>query len=331
MDEGVFREIWTWSKPILPNIYDYITYDDDLRAIAHVTRPTFDFLYADMYGYLEWPKNWYKKVDDLSIAHYDGKKQKTALSKKDRFLRFFMFAANKCVHGLEELFNQGKSIIYADFKFIAFQFVKALGTEWNSPPAPFTAAYSNLIGKGVLSEDGQIIFPHVPYIADVTSIRINRPKYGQRTWYNGHKKYHTADFQCVHDGTGRVHHVSGPSPGSYNDIQQSKKSIFFTQTQNYLEPNHMIAADLAYYYVGYPYLTKIHFQESYSLQERMYNDYHAKIRVISENYYCRFKTIWPIFEHYTLKLDHIGFIFRAFIIITNVVITRQDPLRKEFK
>ena len=182
----------------------------------------------------------------------------------------------------------------------------------------------------MLSEDGIVIFRNAPYIADCTSIKISKPTYGQRHWFNGHKKCHTADFQLVHGGIGRAYHVSGPAPGSTNDITQAKKSIFYTNPQRYLEPNHKIISDLAYYYVGYPYLTKIHFQESYTPREIQYNSYHAKARVISENYYCRMKTIFPIFAFYTLKLDDIGFIFRAWVIVTNVIITIQDPLRKEF-
>ena len=76
---------------------------------------------------MDWPRDWHKKVDDTSTTVYHGKKQSTALSKKDRFLRAFMFAAKKCVNGLEELFNQGKSITYAEFKFVSMQIVKALG------------------------------------------------------------------------------------------------------------------------------------------------------------------------------------------------------------
>ena len=270
------------------------------------------------------------EVEDSSITECDGKHQSSALSKKDRFLRCLMFAAKKCIHGLEKLFAQNKSIIYADFKFISFQLLKVLGPDWNTPHAPYTAEYTNLLGKGVFSEDGMNIFPNVPYVTDITSIRIRRPTNSQKTWYNGHKKHHSADFMCVHDGTGRVHHVSGPAPGSYNDIQQAKKSIFYTNTLSVLQPSHMVIADLAYYHIGYPYLAKIHYQDSYTLQENMYNAYHATVRVISENYYCRMKTIFPIFDYWTLKLDDIGYVFRAFVCITNVIITIQDPLRKEF-
>ena len=58
---------------------------------------------------------------------YKGKKQSSALSPKDRFLRAFMFAAKKCINGLHELFNQGKSVIYADSKFVSMQMLKAMG------------------------------------------------------------------------------------------------------------------------------------------------------------------------------------------------------------
>ena len=77
---------------------------------------------------MDWPRDWYNKVDDALNREYHGKRQKTVSSNKDRFLRAFMFAANKCVNGLQEPFNQGKSIIHADFKCVSMQNVKALGT-----------------------------------------------------------------------------------------------------------------------------------------------------------------------------------------------------------
>ena len=39
-DNGVIRDSWSWKRPMLPNIYDYINYDDDLRACCHVEMQT---------------------------------------------------------------------------------------------------------------------------------------------------------------------------------------------------------------------------------------------------------------------------------------------------
>ena len=126
-DNNVIRESWSWKRPSLPNIYDYINYDDDLRACCHIEMHTFQYVFEETEPFMDWPRDWYKKVDDVSIKEYKGKKQSSALSNKDRLLRAFMFAAKKCVNGLQELFNQGKSIIYADFKFVSMQIVKAMG------------------------------------------------------------------------------------------------------------------------------------------------------------------------------------------------------------
>ena len=58
-------------------------------------------------------------------------------------------------------------------------------------------------------------------------------------------KHHSADFMGVHDRTRGVHHVLSPPPGSYNDMQQAKKLIFYTYTSSVLQLKHMVTADLA--------------------------------------------------------------------------------------
>ena len=111
----------------------------------------------------------------------------------------------------------------------------------------------------MFSEGGERVFDDVPWVCDVTSIRICRPKLAQRSHYNGHKKCQTVDFQCVHSGTGRVYSCCGPIPGSHNDVQTVKESIIYAQTNKCIAPNHKVLADLAHYHVGEPYLCRISF------------------------------------------------------------------------
>ena len=139
-----------------------------------------------------------------------------------------MFNTNHSVTTLQATFGQAKSIIFEDYKFISRSLVFAFGREWLSLPEAGTVEYNNLLGAGVFSEGDQVIFGNVPHVCDVTSIRICRPKLAQRAYFNGHKKYHTVDFHCVHSGTGRVYSVVGPIPGAHNDVHSARQSLIYS-------------------------------------------------------------------------------------------------------
>ena len=54
----------------------------------------------------------------------------------------------------------------------------------------------------------------------------------------------------------------------------------------------------------------------------------SKCRVISENWYGRWKSYWTCFSKpWQMKLEDIDITFRALAIVTNIIIMMQDPLR----
>ena len=84
-----------------------------------------------------------------------------------------MWASGKRVSGLVQLFGQQKSTVYYDIKFIAKIIIKALEKEWISMPDPNTTEYNQLLGAGVLSDDdGNVVWPKVPYIMDVSCVCV---------------------------------------------------------------------------------------------------------------------------------------------------------------
>ena len=132
----------------------------------------------------------------------------------------------------------------------------------------------------------------------------------------------------VHSGKGIVHEICGGQPGSQNDINIAKQSDIYQNPANYLRPGHVIISDLAFYYVGYPFLCRIAYQPNYSHLEAAYNRDHSHSRVISENFYSRLKGYFPIFQLYTFSLKKLDIHFRAFVIMTNIIISNQSPLRE---
>ena len=56
---------------------------------------------------------------------------------------------------------------------------------------------------------------------------------------------------------------------------------------------------------------------------------HSKCRVVSENWYGRYRIYWSYFDKpWAMLLEDIGVTFRALAITTNIIITVQDPLRR---
>ena len=52
-------------RPFIPSIYEYITYEEDLRESCQVEMITFDILMYSIDGCVDWPRNWMDQVDDI--------------------------------------------------------------------------------------------------------------------------------------------------------------------------------------------------------------------------------------------------------------------------
>ena len=77
---------------------------------------------------------------------------------------------------------------------------------------------------------------------------------------------------------------------------------------------HNILCDLMYFYQGHPLLTRFAYQSNYSEMELNYNKQLGRCRVISENYYGRFKKYWEVFaKPFAFKLGSIGIYVHSFV------------------
>ena len=60
-----------------------------------------------------------------------------------------------------------------------------------------------------------------------------------------------------------------------------------------------------------------------------YNVCHSRAKVISNNFYGRLKAHWTCWSKpWAMKLDDKGLTFRAIMITTHILITKQDPLKR---
>ena len=64
------------------------------------------------------------------MEHWTGNKSVNVCGPKDRLLRYLMVNTSNSIGSLVSTFGQNKSVIYADYKFIALGIVKVMGGEW---------------------------------------------------------------------------------------------------------------------------------------------------------------------------------------------------------
>ena len=70
------------------------------------------------------------------------------------------------------------------------------------------------------------------------------------------------------------------------------------------------------------------FPHATTVQEAMYNILHSEARVIIENTYARQKKYFPILGMgYPFDLDTIDIVYRCCVILTNILIIHQSPMR----
>ena len=145
-------------------------------------------------------------------------------------------------------------------------------------------------------------------------------------FYDGHKKYHCLGCTNIIDGNGIARSAHGPAPGAWNDINGWYSSEYYGR-QNELNcfGNGKLLADGIYRYAEGPFICS--FAAVTNIKQFYYNLFHLLARVVIENYHHRLKQYFPILTNYTYKLENFGLFYNTCLLLTNLLIINQDPLR----
>ena len=128
---------------------------------------------------------------------------------------------------------------------------------------------------------------------------------------------------CDGYGIGRI--ASGWLPGASNDINAWYLSKFFQDKNKYFG-NAKALFDGIYRYVPGPWICS--FKKPTNEQELLYNLLHILTRSIIEHLFGRQKKYWSIIGNkYTLHLRWLGLVYRNAMLLTNILIKHQSPLR----
>ena len=287
--------------------------------IDRIAAPLFDAVHLPR-GYLLRAE--YQATGTTRIQH------RCQISKLDRLIRFFLRLRGVPFHTLSYLYDQHEMTCRRDFFHIAELFMERLEPLYVQPIIIGSAEYLNLVGANAFRH-----FPSALYAADVVECSLRRPdNIGHGTYYSGYKRQYTYQFLCCVDSKGICRHWHGHYPGSCNDIESYYYSELYRNPQTYLGPGDKILADGIFGRVqgaNSRFIVPIgYMQRRLTPAEERYNIIHRWDRVIVEHYFARLKLYCPFLDQYNLGRDKLNLVFSACVVICNVLIKFQSPLRR---
>lgn len=124
--------------------------------------------------------------------------------------------------------------------------------------------------------------------------------------------------------------VCGNVRGAVNDIGIWYSCKYRNQKQRFFGDNKVLF-DSIYRYVDYDRLDELfvtRFPYAHNMEQAFYNVAHGEARVIIENTYARQQMCFPIIARpFPYNKKYIDIVFRNVVILTNVLILEQSPLR----
>lgn len=139
---------------------------------------------------------------------------------------------------------------------------------------------------------------------------------------------HNVGFITFCDSLGVTRLVCGHIPGKQNDIRLWYTSEYRENRQQYFG-NSVVLFDSIYRYVDVEsglFITR--FPSADTVPEAVYNVLHTEARVLIENTYARQKQYFPIIGmRFPFQLKWIDIVYRCVVILTNILIIHQSPMR----
>ena len=123
-----------------------------------------------------------------------------------------------------------------------------------------------------------------------------------------------------------THLSHGPTKGSVNDICLWWECEYRDQKEE-LFGDKKILFDGIYDSMGELFITPIKHAEN--TEQEMFNMLQREDRVIIENKFSRQQGYWPIIAlPFTMREDLLSVVYRCCVILTNILILHQNPMRQ---
>eukprot|EP01083_Nonionella_stella_P091714 256453_1 len=251
------------------------------------------------------------------------RRRRKPLPKLLRCIRFCMRYSGWPTATLILIFGQSQQTIDRDCVFIAQIIVHKLYTKYVHLAYPGTPEYASWLGCGVFESH----FPTMLYAIDIMRIPCNKPRTNQRDFFDGHIHSHAVGIGAMCNGDGIPCYVSRAYSGHTQDgtiWQRMKRRI---NLNRYVLPHNYIAADRIFRYEDPPILTHYTAHDHFTMEMLLFNYQLSSSRIIIENMFGRFKTIFPIFRLWTFGMEHIDLYIECGMVMLSIILKHQAPLR----
>ena len=287
--------------------------------IKHIVFPLFEDI--------ELPRG-YLINSDYSAYGAVQRMRPSQIDRVDRVLRFILRLRGVPVSVLSFLYDQHPSTVYRDCIHIATLFNDILQKREIKPIPLGTPEY--------FAKRGQRSFRHFDmalYAVDAIKVKKYKPwNINHGEYRDGHKDEYNFGFLCAADFDGIIRVAHGHHPGSCNDIELYYNSDFYVNRSTLLGSNDKLLADGIFARVEGgqgPFIVPVCYMgRDLTLEESRYNKLQAWDRSIVEHSFGRMKGLCPILEYFTFRERHINIVFISCVILNNIVIRYQHPLRR---
>ena len=293
----------------------------------------------------------YSIRDDYSVIGFVSNLRKCQIEDIDRVIRAIAITRNIPISILSLFYDQSPSTCYKDFHHMVMLFVDKLADQYVSPIIPYSEEYYDKLGQRAFRHFNKCLYSmdiiKVCYVYDYIIIFIYfKQKYyfiiyiikcscncpfdmNHTIYYDGHNHEYNYGYMICVDCDGEARLYNGHLPGSLNDLELYYDSDLHSNSALYLGIDDRILTDGIF--VGCDeniFITPIcYLDRPITPPESRYNKVQRWDRVIVENYNARLKLGCPIIKNFTFGLDKINGIFVMSLILTNIRIKYQSPLR----
>lgn len=253
-------------------------------------------------------------------------KRKSQLTPRTRVYRFCRRLRGQDTPSAICIFGQSEATLSRDCHKLAELFTVHFSDKWIRMPDINSREYECLRGQGSHST-----YPNVPYSADITEIRIDRPANDhQSQFWCSNKRKHSMSYMVFVDGLGICRKIIGGVCGSAHDATLFRASKMIRAMSTYLRRADRILYDGIMpeeygLWFHIPYCRK---RRLGTLAQQAETKRQRTARSVVENYFSRLKVVYPIMDRFKFKRVNLDAWMRTACCFINIKLIFCGELRK---
>lgn len=309
----------------LTNIERMLSQPGTFRSLLRFEPEVFlNQLAVPLFPHCSLPRGYLARADYRNTG-YVSRRRRCQIPDLDRLARFLLRMRGVPRALLAHIYDQDPTTVWRDLQHVAALIFERLQPLHLRNIVIGSAEYLDKVGNRAFRH-----FPNALYAVDVVTCTRRRPDdVGHSLYYDGYKHHYNYGFLVNVDCDGLARNIHGHFPGSINDIESYYFSDLYRAPQTYFGPTDRMLADGIFARVPGPFIVPVSYlQRNLTLAEVRYNEIQRWDRSIVEHYFARLKLYFPIVNDFPFESDRINLFFTCCVVLCNVLIRFQSPLRK---